>query len=373
LACGRSSWHVGNATLPVVSVYKYGGVLIHSSLSWDPLLAALKHRVTVRTGELVRWSRANGMSADVLQRLWTVYVELAAAWGLGLTILTGSQTQVLNRIQRKAGRMLLGHSRRSPIPSVCFELGWKLWSSHASLLRMRLLRRIMDSSHSLVVTTASAASLVPTSWTSKVISFIRGVRPAGVPISRSDWEAFLTSFSSDAMACDSEELWNSCLAHNNLASYQPGPWVMEGVSEINRMMHDHSLDAECARVVSRLFCGGQGLRGGDPRMVSQPTARTSCLHCLLNGRRVKETLHHFLFDCPLFDRIRAADQVAKSWQRGKAICCLHRDCWSFRQIRIITRSTKDMWQTRRDMLRTEGSASRRRVSERAEELWSTAH
>ena len=115
----------------MVTFYKYCGVVIHCSLSWEPFLANLKDKSRTRSGELVRWARANGVSADVRVRLWTVYVETGAAWGLGLVMLSKSQATALLRIQRGCGRLLLGYSRRSVVPAVCFDLGWKLWSTHA--------------------------------------------------------------------------------------------------------------------------------------------------------------------------------------------------------------------------------------------------
>ncbi|CAE8639964.1 unnamed protein product [Polarella glacialis] len=89
-------------------------------------------------------------------------------------------------------------------------------------------------------------------------------------------------------------------------SRQPGlmgPWTTEGFLTLNPVLFDHAVDEEVARVVSRLLCGGQGLRGGDPRISAAPSRRTACLFCLLQGRREKETLiissttAHFTMPC----------------------------------------------------------------------------
>lgn len=275
---------------------------------------------------------------DLLQRLWTVYVEIATAWGLSLSVLTPSQEELLKCIQRKAARMILGHSRRSPIPTACMELGWGLWSSHATLLRLRLLKRICCSSHSLIIAVASASSQSPGSWLSQTVDVVRCSRPQNIPTTDLEWRAFIRTWQKEVRQCDGEELWAACCQHHNLSSYQLGPWAMESSLAINRFIFDHSVNIEVARIVSRLFSGGQGLRGGDPRTDTPPSPRTACLHCLLDGRRVKETVVHFLYDCPLYQPIRTKPGVADCWDKTETRSCLHTACWSFRLVRIIVRA-----------------------------------
>jgi hypothetical protein len=366
----NNTWRLGDQVLPLVDLYKYCGVLLSCSGSWDPFLNSLREKSVARTGELVRWARAYGITVDLVQRLWAIYVETSAAWGLGLTMLTKTQELTLNRIQRKAGRLLLGHSRRSPIPSTCLELGWWHWASHAKLLRLRLLRRILLSDNMLVISVASASSTLPGSMVSQSVDVVRSCRAQGLPTTNGEWSSFLDSWMADARQCDGEELWNACLHHNNLASFRPGPWLMEGSLSINRFLHDHAIDRETAHIISRLFCGGQGLRGGDPRSVSAPSRRTACFHCLLHGRRVKETLYHFMHVCPLYTRVRQQPRVAVFWAKSPdAVTLLHRDQWNFRGINLIIRTVKDMWDIRASMLETEGAANRRGLTERISHLW----
>ncbi len=49
-------------------------------------------------------------------------------YGLAVQELGEGAKAQLDRLQR-AGRLLLGHSRRSPTPTVCAELGWRPWSA----------------------------------------------------------------------------------------------------------------------------------------------------------------------------------------------------------------------------------------------------
>ena len=157
-----------------------------------------------------------------------------------------------------------------------------------------------------------------------------------------------------------------------LASYTPAALCRQGTLELNRMLHDTSIPAEKAIIVGRLLCGGQGLRGADPVVRTAPQIRTACLACLLDGRRVKETLQHFLFGCPCTQAPRLSSAAQECWAHEADITLLHRDVWSFRQLRVIRDTIFDMWCARESFMRAHGISSSRKQSLRALDLWSSA-
>ena len=99
--------------------------------------------------ELVKWSRANFITLDVLQRLWKAHIFSTILWGLAICVLSCSQLQRLNVMQRQVGRLLLGHSKKSPIPTVCCELGWMLWSTAVQGSQFKLYQRLSNSKNRL--------------------------------------------------------------------------------------------------------------------------------------------------------------------------------------------------------------------------------
>ena len=93
-------WHIGSTLLPIVHSYKYLGQPLQDTGRWDEWLKAVVHKTEQRTTELVRWARSNHITIDILARLWIIYVEKAAGWGLAATTLTSTQSKALDRAQR---------------------------------------------------------------------------------------------------------------------------------------------------------------------------------------------------------------------------------------------------------------------------------
>ena len=92
--------------------------------------------------------------------------------------------------------------------------------------------------------------------------------------------------------------------HPGLALYFPVAGAMREPLSMNPTLHNKAVPAKVARLFSRLMCGGQGLRGGDPRIVPDVTVNNCCIACLHQGRREVETLMHFPFTCPSYAAIR---------------------------------------------------------------------
>ncbi|CAE8739694.1 unnamed protein product [Polarella glacialis] len=366
-------WTICGSVIPVVSQYKYLGIVLCASGSWKPFLKAFCDKTRARTIELIRWARANSVTSDVVSRLWLIYVETGAAWVLAIAPLTPSQLQGLNVPQRNAARMILGHNRRSPVPAPCVELGWMLWSSSAKGRRLSLLGRLFSSGDEIVLLLLQAGAAFPGSWTSSACKIATSLTTDdSLPTQLHEWRSSCKTWKSDALACDLEELCLSCHSHPNLSSYRrPGLQSSEPYG-INRMIHDKSIGAEVGRVVGRLLCGGQGLRGGDPVMPSAVCVRAACLACLLTGCRRSETLNHFLFHCQLTKPVRDRPLVGELWQIMDPVVTLDCDVWSFQKQRISRRAIGSMWLARCQLMQKEGGANRRGRDERFSELRKSA-
>ena len=76
------------------------------------------------------------------ERLWNLYVQTSALFGIGLMTLSKRQCDQLDGIQRMSARTLLRFTVRSPTPATLLELGWNSWSSHQQVESARLLARV---------------------------------------------------------------------------------------------------------------------------------------------------------------------------------------------------------------------------------------
>ena len=62
-------WHLGRGRVPVVAQYKYMGCLISANCCFGPLIGCVCKKIIDRTGELLRWARANHLTLDILNRM----------------------------------------------------------------------------------------------------------------------------------------------------------------------------------------------------------------------------------------------------------------------------------------------------------------
>ncbi len=69
------------------------------------------------TQTLVSWGANRLITVEVLARWWLLYVQTAIVFAVAALTLTFSDRQMIDRAQRRAARMLLGHDLRSPTPS----------------------------------------------------------------------------------------------------------------------------------------------------------------------------------------------------------------------------------------------------------------
>lgn len=351
--------------VPKVQTYKYMGVTFSSNGSWTPLVDAVKQKCHARTMELMRWGRANNLTCDVLARLWRIYVEHGAVWGVAVALLSMPQTKVLDRTQRVAGRRLLGFSKVSPVPAVCLELGWPLLSTKYEELQLRLLGRLRHMDNAIVAALLAAGHSHENSWTHHVVGRFSAFTLAGLPPSHSSWFAYVRAWSSQSYEEDAVELWSQCRSHPALAHYGlPEGYPTNGL-KMNAAIHHVQLPSHVSRAISRLLCGGQGLRGGDPVVPPQASCRNACLYCLTRGNKVVESLRHFLTECPLYEFDRYGSGARKCWKHGILVAHLHLSIWDDEHQKIIRGALIRMLNRRLKFQRAMGDSA----SEVALRLW----
>merc|ERR1712167_39422 len=101
---------------------------------------------------------------------------------------TDSSRAALDRMQRKASRILLGHTSRSPTPSVLAELGWhRLYKEKIDIERLRLLRRIGQSSNPMTNKIAQITAEASDSWIRHAADLIHTMQDGGMPTNNHKW------------------------------------------------------------------------------------------------------------------------------------------------------------------------------------------
>lgn len=131
--------------LPRTCKYKYMGILFSSGGGWVHHVVQAKPKWLKKTGALVAWARRFGVPLDVLSRVWRLYAERGVLFAGAVLELPPSGLGMLDGIQRRCGRMLLGFCRRSPTPAILSELGWMPWSILIFGERFSLCCRVLNS------------------------------------------------------------------------------------------------------------------------------------------------------------------------------------------------------------------------------------
>ena len=141
-------------------------------------------KIIDRSGELLRWARANHLTIDILNRKWLTYVQTSALW---CSALCRTQASELERAQPKAARLLFGQWRPSPKPNPCIEVGWPLIQTCLQHGRMRLLSRILGTANEIVQAVAEASLLDPCGWVALEAGDARQLAPQCLPSTDVGW------------------------------------------------------------------------------------------------------------------------------------------------------------------------------------------
>ena len=115
---GRPSFTLSGHVLEFVQWYKYLGVPVACGGSGSQLVLQIRERAKRKTRELVAWCSHRLITLDLAAILWSLYVERSALFGAAVVVLPKSLLAAMDRIQRMCGRILLGHSPRSPSPCI---------------------------------------------------------------------------------------------------------------------------------------------------------------------------------------------------------------------------------------------------------------
>ena len=360
-------------TLVVVQWYRYLGVPVSCGGSAAQLVKQVRERALKKTRELAAWCAQRRITLDIAVRLWAMYVERSALFGASVAVLPQSHLAALDRVQRICGRLLMGHASRCPSPCVLAELGWVSWTAQLTLERTRLLARLAGSENVLTNLVLELDAGEARSWAAEVATAFSPWIVTGMPQTKGEWRQAYKMWGRDAPLLQADRHADAISAHQGLAHYVPVVFTYEGRWGINKCLYDHRVDYEEARVVSRLACGGQGCRAGDPKVLHEATPGNCCLHCLVvNGQAIPETLSHVLLRCPLGAVLREDPEVALLLRRGLKILQQHREVWSWRQLRVSRRFLGNVWNRRLRWMRSAGCSSNRAVLARAVAEWQKA-
>ncbi len=173
--------------MPVACQCKYAGVVLSCGGSGAGHLAHMRKKVLSKTGKLVAWGRINGVSAGELARLWPLHVELSVVLGMGLFWFPESGDRMLERIQRKGGRMILGYASRCPSPAILMELGWVGWQEGGVAIKSQLLRRLLSNPNEIVQVVVSASANVDEGWVARTADLLKGWCVGGLPLKLGEW------------------------------------------------------------------------------------------------------------------------------------------------------------------------------------------
>ena len=116
---------LGGIALPVVSEYKYLGVVLSPTLSWAAHVQHVVNRGNRLFAQCVSWCRADErLPLHMASSIFLVHVLPSIAWGSEFLATSPTALKSLDRALRKWGRFLLGWPTGSPNVGVLVELGW---------------------------------------------------------------------------------------------------------------------------------------------------------------------------------------------------------------------------------------------------------
>ena len=143
-----------------------------------------------KTGELVAWGRVHGVSVDILERLWRTHVEVSVMFGTALFLWPNSGEMMLDRAQRKGGRLLLGFAARCPSPVVNMELGWVVWSAMGVLAKVRMLKRLLNNNNAVVQAVVGGSAAHHGGWVARTAELVKSWEGGAVPKDAGEWAIF---------------------------------------------------------------------------------------------------------------------------------------------------------------------------------------
>ena len=341
----RAKFRISGQAMPVVTTYKYLGVLFSNGGGAGEFIAEVRRKTLKRTQELKALCNQRACPLHVSERLWRMYVQPAAMYAIGTMSFTPCQTETLDIIQREAGRILLDFHSRSPTPAVLAELGWTRWAHLYNIEVVRLLSRNALEDNVIISALLKEAEGASNCWTGMAAKLISPWCNSHEPSTRQEWYALVQAMATDLRSNDMAQIIYDVGEHHNLGMYRPTKWLMDGTLGVNMTLHHCKIPRNAAIAVRRLIVGGQGLRGGDPVELMIADRENCCLHCLWAGSKVAETLQHVIFHCPLYATTRS-DIASELTEGGTAVLELSRDRWTWPQLRRIVRFLHSIWQQR---------------------------
>ena len=187
--------YAADILLPRVAHYKYLGLRLSAGGGWMQNIARMELKAVSKTSEIRTWSNVHKAPLDLATRLWALYVLRALTFGSAIMAQSECNTAALERLQRKVGRILLGHSSRSPTPCVLAELGWRSLASEVQIERVRLLKRVCMSTNSLTRTVAELTATMDDAWIRNAADIVHTWEAGGMPTTAREWAQTISKVS----------------------------------------------------------------------------------------------------------------------------------------------------------------------------------
>ena len=110
------------SVVPVVSEYRYLGVVLQASKEWSKQTDRLRSKSTRKFYQCVAWAEGRGLHTSFRRSLFHSYVLPSLTYGAAF--LDDASVRRLDKHARQLGRRLLNWPSRSPGAAVLGELGW---------------------------------------------------------------------------------------------------------------------------------------------------------------------------------------------------------------------------------------------------------
>jgi hypothetical protein len=325
-----------------------------------------------KTREIVAWARTHAVPVTLAARVWQLYVIRGVLYGAALCTPTKTALQSLDRAHRHAARLLLGYSASSPCPATLAEVGWIRITALLPAERGLLLGRILRNENTYIAAAAEYAARTSGSWLEEAVEGIRRWDHTGFNTEEHQWKRMIKQCRADTQKNEIQSLIRQCDHHAGLTSYQCTVWAAEHKWGINNFLHNTEYDTSTSKAISRLICGGQGLRGGDVAKMVRPTKQNCCVFCLERGMKAVESLTHIIFECPDYQHLRNRPGMSTMLMEKEKIFAVHRNHWSWKQLKLLHSFFYNVTERRTALAGGSSKRGRKKLAERAEVAWMQA-
>ena len=278
---------LGGIALPVVSEYKYLGVVLSPTMSWAAHVQHVVNRGNRLFAQCVSWCRAERLPLHMAS---SIFVLPSIAWGSEFLSASPTALKSLDRALRRWGWFLLGWPTGSPNVGVLVELGWPDAERISSCRLLSLFGRVTSMiSGPIPVAVFQAASRMPRTWANCALNMCHSL---GAPLPNAcvspNGGLSAKSVISLMMVCTIALQWALHLVHCPPSAFSVG--------------RSHNQRTDSSPDHARVW--GLARWGHDPCPEGRPTRHLQLpVDCRFCHAPVGD-LVHCLSECPWFEDLR---------------------------------------------------------------------